>query len=295
MNLRQLEYFLTLAETEHMTKAAKELKTSQPNISHAMSSLEQELGVPLFQKDGRNIRLTRYGRIFYSYVSPSIQEINKGQKLLQAMAEPTSSELHFGFIYTVGAKLAPKITRDFQNLNQDRHIHFEFYQGTSNHITELLRNDVIDVGICSKINDAADIQYSVFYKEELVLVVPEDHVLAHLDEIYLNDAMKFPFVYFTKQSGLRSYLDETFRDMDLQPKIAYELDEDHSVLGFVGNDFGIAIIPNIPSISSYPVKKIKIIDRLPDRNLYLALKKNKVQLPIVKDFWDFCRNQFETD
>ena len=68
MNLRQLEFFILLAQSEHMTKAAELANTSQPNVSHAMTTLEQELGVALFEKKGRNIRLTRQGRIFYEYV-----------------------------------------------------------------------------------------------------------------------------------------------------------------------------------------------------------------------------------
>lgn len=65
MILQQLEFFVTLAEMEHMTKAAKQLNTSQPNPSYAMSELEKELRAPLFKKTGRNIRLTKYGRHFY--------------------------------------------------------------------------------------------------------------------------------------------------------------------------------------------------------------------------------------
>ena len=62
MNLRQLEFFVALAKTEHMTQVAKELNTSQPNISHAINTLERELGVALFEKKGPNLSLTRYGR-----------------------------------------------------------------------------------------------------------------------------------------------------------------------------------------------------------------------------------------
>ncbi|MBV7389651.1 LysR family transcriptional regulator [Enterococcus sp. ALS3] len=292
MNLRQLEYFLTLAETEHMTKAAKELKTSQPNISHAMSSLEQELGIALFEKEGRNIKLSRYGKIFYSYVAPSLKEIGEGQKFLQEIAKPTTTEIKFGFIYTMGSKVAPKIVKDFIEEHPEGLIQFEFFQGTSAQMIQMLKDDVIDVGICSKVQQSSEIQYSIIYQEKLVLVVPEKHPLALLEQTYLADIINYPLVYFTKYSGLRTYLDEVMTDLDLHPKIACELDEDHSVLGFVENNFGIAIMPDIPSISSYKVKKIEIEDSLPDRNIFLATRKNKIPLPIVKEFWDFCRHQF---
>ena len=64
MNLNQLYYFSKLAEVEHYTKAAEALDISQPSLSHAIGSLEKELGTKLFEKQGRNVALTKYGRIF---------------------------------------------------------------------------------------------------------------------------------------------------------------------------------------------------------------------------------------
>ncbi|GCF95718.1 LysR family transcriptional regulator [Enterococcus florum] len=294
MNLRQLEYFLALAETEHMTKAAKQLQTSQPNISHAMSTLEQELGVSLFKKNGRNIFLTKNGRLFYSYVAPSLQEIYKGQKVLNSLANPVPGEIHFGFIYTVGSKLAPGIIKRFKNQEVHQNVQFEFYQGNSKQIVEMLKEGIIDVGVCSKVKNDPEIQFSVFAKEELVVVVPDDHPLAEKDAVFLEETIKYPVIYYTKESGLRPHLDSIMNDLDIHPKIEYELDEDHSVLGFVESDFGIAFMPSIPSISSYGVKKLRILDRLPERYLYLATKRENLHTPIIRDFWDFCRNEFES-
>ena len=68
MNLSQLYYFRKLAQLQHYTKAAKELYITQPSLSDSISSLEQELGLSLFQKEGRNVKLTKYGKEFYEYV-----------------------------------------------------------------------------------------------------------------------------------------------------------------------------------------------------------------------------------
>ena len=66
LNLYHLRYFVTLAHLEHYTKAAEELMITQPSLSHAISLLEKELGVSLFEKEGRNIVLTKYGKMFFS-------------------------------------------------------------------------------------------------------------------------------------------------------------------------------------------------------------------------------------
>ena len=78
MNLSQLYYFSKLSELEHFSKAAKELYITQPSLSHAIKSLETELGVQLFEREGRRMRLTPFGKEFATYVKRGLREIDKG-------------------------------------------------------------------------------------------------------------------------------------------------------------------------------------------------------------------------
>lgn len=101
MNLRQLYYFKKLAEKEHYTIAAAELSITQPSLSHSIAELERELGVYLFEKQGRNIRLTKYGRFYLTYVEKSLAELEKGEKLLHELTSPSHGNIDLGFIYTM--------------------------------------------------------------------------------------------------------------------------------------------------------------------------------------------------
>ena len=78
MNLNHLHYFRVLAKTEHYTQAANQLDITQPSLSHAIAALEKDLGCYLFEKQGRNIKLTKYGRIFYEYIDKGLQEVDLG-------------------------------------------------------------------------------------------------------------------------------------------------------------------------------------------------------------------------
>ncbi|MEG1731490.1 MAG: LysR family transcriptional regulator, partial [Oscillospiraceae bacterium] len=78
MNLSQLYYFRKLAELQHYTQAAQELYITQPSLSGAISSLENELGILLFEKRGRNVWLTKYGKEFYEYVCSALQLLDEG-------------------------------------------------------------------------------------------------------------------------------------------------------------------------------------------------------------------------
>ena len=99
MNLNQLHYFSKLAEVEHYTKAAEELDISQPTLSHAIGSLEKELGTKLFEKQGRNVTLTKYGSIFREYVDESLHVLDSGVKKVRALTGQTEGLIELGYIY----------------------------------------------------------------------------------------------------------------------------------------------------------------------------------------------------
>ncbi|MEK1832772.1 LysR family transcriptional regulator [Priestia megaterium] len=80
MNLKQLQYFRLLAKTEHFTRTASQLFITQPSLSQAISELEKELGVKLFERKGRNVKLTKFGQSFLPYVEKGLTEIEKGRE-----------------------------------------------------------------------------------------------------------------------------------------------------------------------------------------------------------------------
>ncbi len=287
MNLRQLEFFVALAETEHMTKVAKKLNTSQPNISHAIASLEQELGIELIEKKGRNVVMTYHGKVFYDYIAPALQKIADGEQRLREIIDPDAGEIQLGFIFTLGAHLVPSLVKKFQAQVNNK-VQFEFHQGNSNQIIQLLLDNEIDLGLCSKVSDHHELNYELITKEEVVIVVPNEHPLAQCEAVSLSATSDFPYVYYNKKSGLRPFLDQVIAALDLKINITCELEEDHSILGFVGNGFGIAIMPDIASIASYPVKKLRITDALPDRQVYLVSKQRQTVSPAIKKFREFC-------
>ncbi|WP_413538661.1 LysR family transcriptional regulator [Enterococcus malodoratus] len=287
MNLRQLEYFVSLAETEHMTRTASELGTTQSNISHALKSLEDELGVSLFEKKGRNILLTQYGKQFYRYVVPSLRQLDQGRQSLQELANLTPKVVRLGFVHSVGPKFIPKALRSFLALPNQSAVHFDLIQGNTVQLIERLKEQSLDLAVCSRLTNTPEIEFRKLVKEELVAVVANNHSLAEEKEISLARILDYPLVHYTKSSGLRQYLDDIFLDLRIYPEVAYELAEDNTILGFVEQDLGIALVPKIVPLDSYNVKALPIVDNLPERNLYLATKRNFVSASIIEEFSQF--------
>ena len=95
MNLNQLYYFQKVAQLQHYHQAAKELNISQPSLSRSIANLEEELGVSLFQKNGRNIELTKYGSIFLEHVNRIIEEIKIAENKMAVPAAILISDMYF--------------------------------------------------------------------------------------------------------------------------------------------------------------------------------------------------------
>ena len=145
VNLKQLEYFVTLAETEHYRKAAESLYITEPSLNRAVRDLEKEMGVPLFEKRGRNIFLTQYGKMFYPYVTKSLEELRRGLQIMKAYTRPDRGLINLGFVYTMGYTAVPNMITQFHNTEGNEAIEFDFIQGTTRELIKKLKEETVDL------------------------------------------------------------------------------------------------------------------------------------------------------
>lgn len=288
MNIQKLLYFVRLAEKEHMTNTAKELNISQPSLSYSISELEDELGVPLFKRAGRNIYLTQYGKVYYEYAKQALEQLEAGAKRIHDLVHPGHGRLNFGFIYTMGSQVAPRLVQSFLQSNENENIEFNFSQGNSNQMIDQLLNEQLDIVLTSKIDTVKGVHYEPFVKEGLKIVVPNNHPLASKNAVKISDTKDYPYVYYSQASGLRPLLDRLFTDYSIVPQIKVELIEDHTILGFVSQNFGIAIVPDTVPTLGYPVKQLDLLDQTETRWIYLAKRESDYESPALKRFYQFC-------
>lgn len=169
MNLSQLYYFRKLAELQHYTKAAKELFITQPTLSGSISSLEQELGVSLFQKAGRNVELTKYGAEFLKYVNASLEQLDKGIAIMKGYSgEGDGGVIDLGCIITLQTEFLPRLLNGYSSVNE-RKTEFNINQKPSQ---ELL------CGIVEGKHDAAFCAFDALYSDKLHQIpVAEQHLV----------------------------------------------------------------------------------------------------------------------
>ena len=145
MNLNYIYYFSVLAKTQHYTKAANILNITQPSLSHAIDEIEKELGCLLFEKDGRNIKLTKYGKLLESHVNAGLKELETGQREIQYLMSPNEGLIKLAFIYTLGYSFVPNVLKNFHTIPANKQINFSLKQGNTTELLDGLENEKYDL------------------------------------------------------------------------------------------------------------------------------------------------------
>ena len=291
MNLNQLHYFSKLAEVEHYTKAAEELKISQPSLSHAIGSLEKELGTRLFEKQGRGVVLTKYGKLFKEYVDNALHSLETGIKTVRTMTSQTEGVIELAYIYTLGSGFVPQLVGDFLRTHEELKVHFRFTVGNTSEIIQGLKDDRFDIGFCSMAEGENNILFTPVGREKLVVVTPKGHPISYESVADLKQVAEYPQIFYASNSGLRPVVNRMFEQAKLKPKIAYEIEEDGSMAGLVAQNFGIAVMPQIPVLRQLDVDVTPLRNQNQKRYFYMAEGRTKYQPPLVKRFAEYVKKR----
>lgn len=192
----------------------------------------------------------------------------------------------------MGNKVVPEFSKKFNDSHPN--VSLSFTQNNSQKLLEALTDNRIDIAIVSQISGFDNIEFTPLLIEELVAVLPSNHRLKDQESISLKEIAENPIVYYEKKSGLRHFLDEIFRDAKLTPTPIVEVEEDHTILGFVSYGYGLAILPDIPAISAYDVVKKSINTTHSPRQIYIATRKADYIPPVVEEFKKFCLENIQT-
>ena len=286
MNLFYIRYFVELAKEQQYTKAAKNLNITQPSLSHAIHQLEEELGVLLFEKTGRNTVLTRYGEEFLVYAENTIRTLDQGISLMQKAAHG-EGVVRLGFVRPLGMDFIPGLAADYREVSQDENVQFSFHTGATHELVKGLKEKQYDIIFCSRPVDEGDLSVLPVGRQDLVVITPEGHPLAEKKTIDLADTLKYPQIYFAEGSGMRDVINELYSMVGEPPQIAYETEEDEVIAGLVAHGFGIAVVPYMKLLERLAVKILPIRKPEADRMYYMVCDPNAYKPPCVQHFYNY--------
>ena len=293
MTLQQLRYFCVTAEVLHYTRAADLLYISQPSLSYALSKLEKELGMPLFEKQGKQITLTRYGAEFLPFAKRALSELSKGQDRLKELRAPSAGIINLGYIYSVSFSVLPAFVERFYAYSETRQTAFRFHQGMAGLLVEQLLNGSLDLLIAGK-PDIDSIEYLPVADQELFLAIPASHRLAARTHVSLPDIAGEQFISITHDAIIYRELADKFKKAGFVPNIVFEADEYSSIAASVTTGAGVAIMPKLPILDNFNLRLIPFdADAQMTREICILRYRLHPMTPAVQSVWDFVRHVSE--
>lgn len=293
MDWQQLIYFQKLASMQNFTKAAEELALTQPALSRSIARLEEDLGVPLFERKVRGVTLNRYGETFLAHANRAIEEISLARQELKDMIDPDHGHVSLAFIHTLGSSYVPDLIGAFRTKYPN--IKFQLSQDSTQHILSQLDSGEIDIGFCTPKESHEYIQSNPIIHEELFLIVPKQHRLAEKQSAELKEVAEDSFVIYKRESGLREVIDGLCHEAGFSPNISFEGVGDDTIAGLVGAGFGVALIPYIPGLDLSKISILRVTKPTCRRIIYMSWHSARYLSPAVNRFKSFMEHDWRVD
>ena len=287
INLKKLYYFLTVAKEGQITSAAKKLCISQPPLTAQLKKFEEELGVQLIKKVGRNIKLTEAGEALYEKGNQIVELVTKTQKEIKDIDKGEVGTLSIAAVTALGATFLPE-----QILNYSQKypkISFRIYDADNHMITNLLTNGVIEIGIVLCPVDTT-IYDSIPLPTQLMVAAMHPKWNQHptQNSVTLKELSDKPLILHRSSDRIRAY----YEDNNLNPNIICLHNDIRSMISLSSTGLGIAIIPKTSAVLNRNKNLIYKEVSEPILPLYANIiwSRNRYLSNIAKNFLEMLQN-----
>jgi DNA-binding transcriptional LysR family regulator len=243
VELRQLRYFVAVAEERHFGRAAKRLRLSQPPLSAQIKGLEEELGVKLFQRSTRQVALTDAGRTFLERAEGILEAVEEAKEAAKGADEGVRGRLEIGFISSATLGLLPPAVRLFRE--RFGGVEIELRELTSAQQIDALYAGEIRVGLVRLPLRAPGLRFEPLQEESFLVALPSGHPLEALESVPLEVMVDQPLIFFTRQlmPSLHAQIVELFQRVGAFPNVVQHAVHLQTIVGLVASDVGLAILP----------------------------------------------------
>ena len=279
MNYNVLRYFSVLAQVEHYTVAAARLGISQPTLSSAIHNLENDLGgVKLFEKAGRNVRLTDEGRFYKEKVDAALQELHSASRMLRDSRISAPVVIRMGFVSGSLEGLAARKIAEY--VRENRRIRFHLTESSSEILMDMVRQETLDMAIVDSTDRDRNLHFRKLNHRDLYVAFSIDHPLAGRAVVDPQDVVHEPQIVFNYNVG-KSFKEWT-TGAPTDESVICTVDTAQSALDLVAAGVGISFIPDCcvqlrPEIRFVPLNNWR-------QALYMCILYDKWLEPPV---WDF--------
>lgn len=287
MELRQIQYFIEVAKREHVTEAANALHVAQSAVSRQIFNLEAELGVDLFIREGRSVRLTPVGRIFLKHIEQAVNKINQARQVVEEYTDPNRGTVRVGFSSTLASYVLPTAISAFHK--SFPHVNFDLYQGSHYHLIDSVKKGNINLALLGPIPGDEKLTSHVLFTEKLMALLPASQPLAKEKSLTLGQLQSESFVLFPEGFVLRDLAVTACKQQGFRPKVSFEGEDIDSIKGLVSAGLGVSLVPEITLVDNVPraTVKIPLVNPEVTRTVGVIKPKERELLPTEEVFYDF--------
>ncbi|SPL72440.1 LysR family transcriptional regulator [Acinetobacter stercoris] len=243
MNLKQLKYFVTVAEELHFGRAAQRLHISQPPLSMSIQQLENNIGFALFVRNNKNVALTDAGKLFYQEAIMLLRHAEDMQQIGKRVAHGTFGQLRIGFTSSMLFRGLGEFVHQFQS--RYPHIRIILKEMNSSEQIQALKQELINLGFVHTLNQEENFAHRLFLSEAFVCCIPKNHFLAEKSQIHLGALRHENFVLFPRSVAPHYYDQITAMCVNagFSPYIAHEIRNWLTIVELVEAGMGVALVP----------------------------------------------------
>jgi LysR family hydrogen peroxide-inducible transcriptional activator len=292
MEVHQLRYFCAVAETGSFTRAAEREQVAQPSLSQQIMKLEVELGVRLFDRLGRAVRLTDMGQVFLPRARAILSELRAAKEEVTEKQSSVSGPVRLGVIPTIAPYFLPERIALFSRQFPEASI--SVVEDVTVHLMERLRAGLIDLAIIALPARGHDVDSFPLLTERLFAILPKGHRLARRRTLRMKELRQEPFLLLRDDHCFRDTAIEVCKRARLSPQIVFESGQFSSILGMVGAGMGISIVPEMAVETKPDCSSVLIADERASRTIGVAAVKGHFLSRVPRAFLEHLRGGSES-
>ncbi|WP_226003243.1 LysR family transcriptional regulator [Paenibacillus sp. BJ-4] len=275
MELKQLEYFMTVCRELHFTRAAEKLGIAQPSLSQQIRLLEHEMGTPLFDRVGKKTLITDAGKILLDHSYNVFHELSQAKAAISELQGLKRGTLKIGALLTVVNYLLPPTVIGFHHSYPN--VELSVLGLRTGDIYEGLLQNKLDLGIVYLPMKHEDMEMIPLYKQNLALAAPVDHPIAKERFVHLDVLKDVPSVLLSSTYYMRQLINEACRSFDFAPHPVLELSTMESIINMVNKGVGVTILPKayLDYIAHKGIRTIPIQNPTLTTQIGIVYRKNK--------------------
>jgi len=296
MDYPQLEAFLEAASRGSFRRAADALYLSQPSVSARVQTLEDEVGVALFHRTARGVRLTEMGQVFLPFAQRSMETLRRGREVLESVRQASAGILNMATARVIGTYVLPETLQKFQRLYPETNLHIKV--GGSSDVLQMVVDEEVQLGL-ARFMQHPDVDALHLYDEEAVLVVHPDHPFAKTGVAAMFAVAQEPLILYDPGDPGSSYfqfINRVCRDAGVTPKVEMNLDSVEAAKNMVQLGLGISFLPRSGVRRELESGTLTLIDvaEVPPVLLptYVLLRRGQQHGPVVIAFLNLLQETY---